>query len=87
MTAVPLAIWDQLEFRAMCLLLAVVLVLMAMCVGHIGLFLYLPAALPLVAAALPKPGWCPRAKFVAVGVALAAVLVLYVRVVGYWFDW
>ncbi|WP_433202707.1 hypothetical protein ACQP00_32835 [Dactylosporangium sp. CS-047395] len=51
------------------------------------MFLYLPAGLPLVAAALPKPGWCPRGKFVAVGVALAAVLVLYVRVVGYWFGW
>ncbi|MFD0585782.1 hypothetical protein [Dactylosporangium darangshiense] len=77
LTAVPLAFRDHLDFRAVCLLVAVVLVPMALFGVFFGLFVYAPAALPLVVAALPTPKRYQREKFVAVGVVLAAGLVLF----------
>ncbi|MEV6930300.1 hypothetical protein AB0M46_38265 [Dactylosporangium sp. NPDC051485] len=77
LTAAPLAFRDHLDFRAVCLLVTVVLVLAALCGVFFGLFVYVPVALPLVLAALPTPKRYQRAKLVAVGVVLAAVLVLF----------
>ncbi|WP_433618361.1 hypothetical protein ACQP2P_20915 [Dactylosporangium sp. CA-139114] len=77
LTAVPLAFRDHLDFRALCLLAVVVLVPMTLCGVFFGLIFYMPAALPLVVASLPTPKRYQRSKFVAVGVVLAAVLVLF----------
>jgi hypothetical protein len=77
LTAVPLAFRDHLDFRAACLLVAVVLVPVGLCGVLFGLFVYVPVALPLVVAALATPKRYQRVKLVAVGVVLAAILVLF----------
>jgi hypothetical protein len=77
LTAAPLACRDHLDLRAVCPLVALVLVPMALFGVFFGLFVYLPVALPLIMAGLATPKRYQREKLVAAGVVLAAVLVLF----------
>ncbi|GAA3452054.1 hypothetical protein [Dactylosporangium matsuzakiense] len=72
--ASPLVFRHYLNLRGACLLVTILLVPMAVFGFFFALYVYLPVAVPLVAAVLPVPPRRPWRKPAAVGAALVVML-------------